>query len=202
MSEKAKDNIMPMGKYKGQPIEVLDGDPQYRDWLCSQSWFREKFGNQYTLIVNNFTEPSCTPEHNRIQSMFLDDVLCQKMVQIYILKRKFFDEFRDTHTKQPEFNVKPARFEYHGIDVMVFWNLGQHYGDLGIEIKPTMSDDFPDVLRQMKKNGSVMLLLEQYTGHGATFNQVKKMFAAENRQIVTVDEITCYVCSHDLLKIN
>jgi hypothetical protein len=28
--------IIPLGKYKGQPIEVLAGDPRYADWLRQQ----------------------------------------------------------------------------------------------------------------------------------------------------------------------
>jgi hypothetical protein len=60
--------IMPFGKYKGKPIEVLMQDEQYANWLKDQPWFREKFSNHYTLIVNNFsTEPIDTPEHNEIQ---------------------------------------------------------------------------------------------------------------------------------------
>ena len=61
--------IMPFGKYKGKPIEVLMQDEQYLNWLKDQPWFREKFRNYYTLIVNNFsTEPVDTPEHNEMQA--------------------------------------------------------------------------------------------------------------------------------------
>lgn len=60
--------IMPFGKYKGKPIEVLLQDEQYANWLKYQPWFREKFSNHYTLIVNNAsTEPVDTPEHNEMQ---------------------------------------------------------------------------------------------------------------------------------------
>ena len=45
-------NIVPFGKYKGQPVEVLAGDRAYCDWLTGQAWFRERYGNVYTLIVN------------------------------------------------------------------------------------------------------------------------------------------------------
>ncbi len=68
--------IVPFGKYKGQPLEVLRSDPQYCEWLTAQGWFREKHGSVYQLIINNFGEPTETPEHNRLQVKFLDKTLC------------------------------------------------------------------------------------------------------------------------------
>jgi hypothetical protein len=68
------DKIVTFGKYKGQPVEALAADRQYFEWLSGQAWFRERYQNIYTLIVNNFAEPNETPEHNRLQVRFLDDV--------------------------------------------------------------------------------------------------------------------------------
>jgi len=45
-----------------------------------QAWFRERYGNVYTLIVNNFAEPSETPEHNALQARFLDEQLCRNLL--------------------------------------------------------------------------------------------------------------------------
>jgi hypothetical protein len=60
--------IMPFGKYKGKPIEVLMQDKQYANWLKDQPWFREKFSNHYTIIINNLsTELVDNPEHNEMQ---------------------------------------------------------------------------------------------------------------------------------------
>jgi hypothetical protein len=64
--------LVPFGKYKGQPIEVLAQDRDYCDWLMEQDWFRTRFQPIYTVIVNNFGEPSETPEHNRLQAKFTD----------------------------------------------------------------------------------------------------------------------------------
>jgi len=69
-------SIMPLGKYEGQPIHVLANDPSYKDWLISQAWFREKYNNHYTIIINNFGAPSKTPEHNEMQTRFLSDDYC------------------------------------------------------------------------------------------------------------------------------
>jgi hypothetical protein len=74
-------NVIPFGKYRGHPIEVLSSDKDYTDWLMAQPWFRERYGNMYTLIVNNFGEPGETPEHNALQAMFLDGDFCHRVVR-------------------------------------------------------------------------------------------------------------------------
>jgi hypothetical protein len=61
-------------------IDVLRADPGYTDWLMAQSWVRERYAAFHTLIINNFGEPSETPEHNALQALFLDDDFCRGFV--------------------------------------------------------------------------------------------------------------------------
>lgn len=68
--------IIPFGKYKGQPIDVLQSDKQYADWLMQQDWFREKYPQFNTIIINNFNAPQDSPEHNKLASLFLNDEFC------------------------------------------------------------------------------------------------------------------------------
>jgi hypothetical protein len=72
----ASGDIVPFGKYRGQPIEVLRSDPGYVQWLLGQDWVRDRFAAIHTLIVNNFGAPAETPEHNALQAKFLDDGFC------------------------------------------------------------------------------------------------------------------------------
>lgn len=72
--------IVPFGKYKGQPVEVLQQDEPYCEWLASQDWFRTKFTAIHTLIVNNFAAPHETPEHNQLQALFLDESWLQRFL--------------------------------------------------------------------------------------------------------------------------
>ena len=74
--------IVPIGKYKGQPIEVLQGDPGYAEWLLAQPWFRERYASVFQVIVNNFGEPAETPEHNRLQARFLDPWFCHALLRL------------------------------------------------------------------------------------------------------------------------
>ena len=70
--------LIPFGKYKDQPVEVLAQDRQYVELLTAQPWFRDKFAGLYTVIINNFQEASETPEHNALQVLFLDDQFCAR----------------------------------------------------------------------------------------------------------------------------
>ena len=73
--------LVPFGKYKGQPVAVMQNDTQYCEWLSTQDWFRERYANVYNqVIINNFTEPTETPEHNRLQMKFLDDDFCLSLM--------------------------------------------------------------------------------------------------------------------------
>ena len=85
--------LVPFGKYKGQPVSVMQNDTQYCDWLATQDWFRERYANVYNqVVINNFTEPTETPEHNRLQMLFLDDdflgSFCDKIFD-FSLQEKF-----------------------------------------------------------------------------------------------------------------
>jgi hypothetical protein len=65
--------IVPFGKYKGQPVEILASDPQYVEWLLSQSSIKIKYPDIINVIINNFQVPSETPEHNALQVKFLNE---------------------------------------------------------------------------------------------------------------------------------
>jgi hypothetical protein len=60
---------------------------------------------------------------------------------------------------------------------------------LNIEIKPTIGDDYPAVLRQMKANESDVLFIGTYAGKGAAREQFVKTFATADIRVVFVDEI-------------
>jgi len=58
-----------------------------------------------------------------------------------------------------------------------------------IEIKPTVGDDYPTVLRQMLAGKVRYLFLEDYTGTGATRNQFIDIFAASGRTVVFKEDV-------------
>lgn len=70
--------LVPFGKYKGQPITTLLNDKSYLDW-CKRQPFFKKYTNIYNITVNQqITQPvySKTPEHNKLQNLFLNNDYC------------------------------------------------------------------------------------------------------------------------------
>ncbi len=67
-----------------------------------------------------------------------------------------------------------------------FWvgNSHEEKWDVTIELKPCVGDDYPAVLRQMRRNGSVYLMIGQWTGAGVTFDMFKKFMSNEGITVV------------------
>jgi uncharacterized protein (DUF3820 family) len=175
------DKIVPFGKHKGRSVEALLDDRPYLDWLLSQSWFKERFGDVYNIVINNGQEPSETPEHNAMQIKFLSEEF----------RLKFIVAAGGNIYKKTE-NLE---FEKDGIDVQFWYGSGRH---ACIEIKPTIGDDFPAALRQIKRYKDISpdryrkpyafaifaLLVGSYTGIGATEEQFKAFFKSQGVTVV------------------
>ena len=66
-------SVVPFGKYKNQPLEVLLADPDYVTWLRqAKPDIRSKYPTVFQFIVAHYGEPSRTPDHNALQNRFLD----------------------------------------------------------------------------------------------------------------------------------
>jgi len=259
-------DLVPFGKYRGQPVEVLAADRDYTDWLMAQPWFRERYQNIYTIVINN-QQPSETPEHNALQVLFLDEAYRAAFVALtfdlttpwtrYLAEHeRELEKLRGEIEKQEDwleqarereaqgkpdyfFHGDPAKiadgltpmrdrlekysqpatmevttkasFEYFGADVFIRVTAhstvgvdGQHFEfsnhvhefAFGIEIKPSVGDDYPAVLRQMKAldrtgvgGNCRFLFLEKYTGVGASEQQFRKVFEASGKQVVFRHEV-------------
>lgn len=78
-----ENKLFPLKKHKDQPMEIVLKDRNYCEWLTTQDWFREKYQSFYQIIINNFGEPSETPEHNILQVRFIDDKFCFALAKLY-----------------------------------------------------------------------------------------------------------------------
>jgi hypothetical protein len=65
-------STVPFGKYKGRPVEEMLADASYMAWLEAQPWFRERFAH----MTGNREDLGRTPEHNKLQAIFLDNAYC------------------------------------------------------------------------------------------------------------------------------
>ena len=174
--------IVPFGKYKGKPVEALQNDRQYVDWLTSQDWFVSRYPQINQIIINNFGEPSETPEHNYLQAKFTDDDFVNAFLKICL---------------NIDAKVETVYFEPQiGGDVLVWYsaiNNGRKYeNEILVEIKPTISDDYPAILRQVKnykgfnKKG-IIVLYDKFSCIGASLEQVKKMFSPI--RLISIEDI-------------
>lgn len=213
-------DIIPFGKYRGQPLERLSTDRQYMDWLAAQPWFRERYANLYTIIINNFSAPSDdTPEHNAMQALFLEkefslkfvnfcrpnwhryeaEIKCENLLSstengpknlvIYNLYMKFFEA-----DSELDFQTY-VEFENKGLDVVLSAgcrliqdkiknDIIVYSAEHRIEIKPSIGDDFPTVLRQVKALRANVLFLKKYVGSGISEQNFLKIFSNEGIRVV------------------
>jgi hypothetical protein len=69
-------DIVPFGKYRGQPIEVMLADADYLNWVAAQPGLMRMLEDRHVAIFNLITmgapQTDDTPEHNRLQVRFLD----------------------------------------------------------------------------------------------------------------------------------
>ena len=159
--------VVPFGKYKGQPLEILKEDPQYCEWMTSQPWFGERFPELRTIIVNNFTEPTCTPEHNKLQARFMDSEFVDKFADFMSGthsvstvttsvewcgdgKEPLYDEQKHQRENPKDWKsvitkYRWVKFEFDGVDVLV---RGGSVA-IAVEIKPLIGDDYPAVMRDI-----------------------------------------------------
>jgi hypothetical protein len=256
--------IVPFGKYKDQPIEVLLADQNYREWVTSQPGLMTMLQIRYPAVFNIITigAPTTddTPEHNKLQALFLDHdfqyaflelaqgesvlVSAQKYARekyeaetqvlsdqrtelqqrIDELKDKCFyktelAKLRDELGKVAATVVEPAvpiptkitlDFEC-GYDLALITDYGEkrrrNYAHrvydpqkckefwfthwFRIELKPQIGDDFPSVLRQMKRNEADTLVIGLFESTNCTLDQVRAIFG--ERKIITLAQIEATV---------
>jgi hypothetical protein len=277
-------SIVPFGKYKGQPIEVMRADSGYLDWLMAQDWFRNRYGGIYQVIVNNFGEPSETPEHNRLQARFLDDGFCRNVLSALkwepivapaeyirscverrlphhrscvedcekeVIKNEESIKYAESillkygksHLDRAKVNLEEAKiklennkmmvakceaiiqqpsstmnvtivhreFEVKGWDVCLQVEVNDSVSSveahiaLFIEIKPSLGDDYPAVLRQIKANAHNMrigraakvLVFDQFACSYVTFDELCKIFSASGIFVLSMDEIESWSVGYD-----
>lgn len=157
--------LITFGKYKGKPIEILQSDPEYCEWLMSQCWFVERYPQINTLIINNFAKAEDTPIHNALQARFIDNDFSMRFCEsLYADIRNKRINSASLYMKEGVYpgniDITCQGFEIKGWDVAIGGNLvterpnriNRELFCSFIEIKPEVGDDYPSILRQMKTN--------------------------------------------------
>lgn len=193
-------DIITFGKYRGHPISTLIADADYCRWLMSQEWFCTRYVWVHEMIVNGGIKPEDTPEHNKLQVKFLDDKVC-------------INAFCSTGIKVDK--IIDREFEYGKSQIDVFLRGEEQYEyefdlydrksgstitkraksfrthTLFVEIKPTIGDDYPSILRQVRHKkdytGDICIVYKQFTASTVTLIQIRKIF--NSIPLICIDDI-------------
>ena len=124
---------MPFGKYKGQPGSVLLADVGYCDWLLTQAGILEKHPEVISFITQG-EKTSSTPVHNALQAKLLDPRFTSYLGSVLGIE-----------------SLRLREFEWFGFDAFLSGS-----PPVAVECKPSLSDDYPAVLRQIKTADQVL----------------------------------------------
>jgi uncharacterized protein (DUF3820 family) len=203
-------DLIPFGKYKGQPVEQLQNDPEYTRWLIQQPWFTSRYNHIQTLIVNNFKEASDSPDHNAMQARFLDPAFSFS-VGVHVAGLMPFAQweatelatFRQGRTIFEQSSLYAVEFEVHGWDVVIdaeFWCYGSNKRStnsidwrfsLYCELKPTMGEDFPAALRQVKtrRNRPCCVLVDEFLAKSVSFDDARRIFELSQVHLIRTSDV-------------
>jgi hypothetical protein len=184
----ASDGALPIvtfGKYKGRPVTDMLADTKYVEW-CKQQEFFKNHTTIYNICVNQTigSQPSNTPEHNRMQNLFLDKNRAALLLAGFRTSNEDCKKYLVEQFIKKGFTV---RFEgifnwdviIGGVDNFIPYTCENTIDDGGyvkkscktegkcichdwigptyIEIKPLVGDDYPTILRKMNTQKEVTL---------------------------------------------
>jgi hypothetical protein len=190
----ASDGALPIvtfGKYKGRPVTDMLADTKYVEW-CKQQEFFKNHTTIYNICVNQTigSQPSKTPEHNRMQNLFLD----KGRVALLLAKLIATDDDHTTYLVE-QFINDDLRVEFEGkfnwdiiiggtcytpykctnswvVSTVAFKSTKKTCASEGkcicidrvsstyIEIKPLVGDDYPTILRKMNTQKEITLKMK------------------------------------------
>jgi hypothetical protein len=191
---------VPFGKYSGQPLEVLAEDHSYVEWLNLQPWFVERYRHLHEALKALIASED-TPEHNGLQAKFLDDEFVRRFL------RATLDRFDECDQIEP-LKVKVS-FEVFGFDAWIdVRSQSEHYylfDIVAVEVKPTLGDDYPSVLRQIKScikrritfnnrivntwTEKAVLIIGEFNSLAITYEQLVKFFASDDIKVIRFEDV-------------
>lgn len=210
--------IVPFGKYKDKSVLELLADEKYVEWLKQQSWFSNQ-KQVYNIVVHQTiptTNNSKTPEHNKVQNLFLENNIVENLSNIII--KKYCGSCYHKPIKLNSYKIEfEGKFNWDCIikfycdsQCLIGRNCCSSEFDemcihTFIEIKPILGEDYPCVLRKMKtqieltkKNIKVesgqgylryLLIVKEYNSNITPKDTVVKVFNQTNIRIIFINEL-------------
>ena len=176
--------IVTFGKYKGKTIVEMCSDVKYCEWLTAQDFFKTKHERIYNIIVLK-NDPSLvqapTPEHNKMQNLFLDDAfvkrfiadlyhdyanLMKSMINTWKTGIARFKAKCESDAEKQAYDVLMTAFdscEKHDWNVNVIFE-GDYNWDVIIQYDHKLDDAFSNG-REVSENISKALLQTDFSGY-------------------------------------
>lgn len=183
------ERTMGWGRYKNGTIKDALTDQNYKNWLKDQSWLFFKDRDVYEMLHHQteqhpptiYIPNQPTPEHNRIQNKFLEQTYCSEFLNKHVPRRKW-----DRYEIQTE-------FEENGWDVVL--STEEHETRTYIEIKTSMSDEYPNILRKMKQQiqqtpgkARFFLFIQKFNSVNTDRSTIQIIFRNSGIRVVFGDE--------------
>ena len=185
--------IVNFGKYKDKPVTDLIADKDYLEWCKKQEWFK-KHTTIYNICVNQTlvtNSSSKTPEHNKIQNLFLDEAFVRKFHKKDFEKHSCIFEFTYNWDVRLSITGKTYVNRYGHEDFLepIYY----------IEVKPVLGDDYPSVLRKMSTQillteksdmlGIYVLLIDKFESAITTKDQLITIFKQSQIKVKFLSDI-------------
>ncbi len=191
------ESIVPFGKYKGKPVEVLISDEKYLEWCEQQPALVTRYKSVFEAIKNLIGTSDFTPEHNQLQARFLEDEdllkkIFTKVTQLFSWPNGF-EAAKFTYTKL----VFEPTFNHVSFDLAICFNIhsetifsdgtaykNSHNAAIFMELKPVIGDDYPKILRKAslarKNNLDLVCVYTDFYNGSVNIETVRKMFLSNN----------------------
>lgn len=207
-----ENRLVGFGKYSSLTYkELANTQKNYVCWLFRQEWFSTKYpelhdyldyqglkpsdisGFQFGFsLANNNREmetenPSKPLNHNQIQALYIDNERVYDLANDVLGDNYEYDLINKTFEDISETDIV---FEFERKEKKSFLGFSKKEKIyLLVEIKTSMSSDYPEVLRQMRKQKrsfevhyepqcevKQVLLIQNYCGRDVSLNDVKQIF--------------------------
>jgi hypothetical protein len=185
--------LVTMGKYKGQPWSALLADTNYFNFISSHPGMRQ---NILSTMPSNLSiihmqtpgdKPHPTPRHNAMQNTFLSAEFRLNFVTQILHKSQYglVDPYCHSYAFEALDGTDVVLTAEEKTASSYSW-LTPNRVKIYIEIKPSLADEYPTVLRTIKgrkkstPGGIWVLLIEEFAAESITRKDATRLFRNEN----------------------